>query len=74
MNVDQKSQTDRIGVSVVQLQISKLGWTFREQPVSDYGIDAHIELVKDNKATGQLIALQIKSGKSWFKLTYIFFI
>lgn len=67
MNVDPKSQTDRIGVSITQLHFSRLGWAFREQPVSDYGIDAHVEIVENNQATGQLIALQIKSGNSWFK-------
>lgn len=67
MRVDEKSQTDRIGISIVQLQFSKLGWTFREQPVSDYGIDAFVEIIEENNATGKLIALQIKSGESWFR-------
>ena len=40
------------------------GWIFREQPTSDYGIDAHIEIT-DGEPTGKLIALQIKSGPSY---------
>lgn len=60
--------TERIGVSKVQLIVyEKLNWIFREQPIDDYGIDAHIELKDDNYATGKLIAVQIKSGESYFK-------
>lgn len=66
MKVDSKSQVERIGVSATQLQFAKLGWIFREQPISDYGIDAQVEIVENGKATAQLIALQIKSGLSWF--------
>ena len=59
---------ERIGVSKVQLiAYEKLHWIFREQPIDDCGIDAHIELMDDNCATGKLIAAQIKSGESYFK-------
>jgi hypothetical protein len=44
----------------------ELGWLVRPQPVADKGIDAHIEVVNDGKATGRLIALQVKTGSSWF--------
>lgn len=67
MKSDSKSRTGRIGVAGVQLLFERLGWIFREQPIEDYGIDAHVEVVENNTATGKLIALQIKSGKSWFK-------
>jgi hypothetical protein len=43
-----------------------LGWLFREQR-PDYGIDAQIEVVKDNEPTGKIIAAQIKSGDSFFQ-------
>ena len=61
-------QTDRSGVHAVGLIFSKeLNWIFREQTVSDYGIDAHAEIKDDEgNPTGKLIALQIKSGKSYF--------
>lgn len=60
-------QLARIGVlGVGQIITEELGWIFREQPVEDYGIDAHIELCLDGKPTGQLIAAQIKCGDSWF--------
>jgi hypothetical protein len=44
-----------------------LGWLFREQPTEDYGIDAHAEVVDEHMVRGRLLALQIKSGPSWFK-------
>lgn len=45
----------------------KLGWIFREQPVSDYGIDAHIEVTEpDRSLKGRLLGVQIKSGPSFF--------
>ncbi|MBK9631967.1 MAG: DUF4365 domain-containing protein [Saprospiraceae bacterium] len=38
----------------------------REQPIVDMGIDAHIELVEEGNPLGKLIALQIKTGESYF--------
>ena len=47
-----------------------LGWTFRRQPESDFGIDGHIEVVgtpRDPKgATGRFISVQVKAGASYF--------
>ncbi|MBU5439865.1 DUF4365 domain-containing protein [Tissierella sp. MSJ-40] len=58
----------RIGVSRVQsLVYEELMWIFREQAIDDYGIDAHIEIRNSGRATGQLIAVQIKSGVSYFR-------
>ncbi|MEU8938779.1 DUF4365 domain-containing protein [Streptomyces goshikiensis] len=57
-----------IGVTQTQLAVeAKLGWLFREQPTEDYGIDAHAEVVDADLVRGRLLALQIKSGSSWFK-------
>lgn len=67
MKADSNSRTGRIGVAGTQLAFERLGWIFREQSIEDYGIDAHVEVVENNKATGKLIALQIKSGGSWFR-------
>ncbi|MBN3898913.1 MAG: DUF4365 domain-containing protein [Nostoc sp. NOS(2021)] len=69
MKADSKSHTGRIGVAGTELIFNRLGWIFREQPIEDYGIDAHVEIVENDKATGKLIALQIKCGDSWFKET-----
>jgi hypothetical protein len=46
-----------------------MGWIFREQNRDDYGIDAHIEITRDGRATGRLIAAQIKSGRSYLRET-----
>lgn len=62
----QKAQTERLGVAGVDYFFSQHGWLFREQPTHDYGIDAHVEIVITNRPTGKLIALQIKSGTSFF--------
>lgn len=61
------NQIDRIGVNKVESIFLKMGWIFREQAISDYGIDAHAEPKEDNRPTGRLIALQIKAGKSYFR-------
>ena len=58
--------TDRIGVSKLETLFAESGWFFREQFVKDYGIDAQVEVVENDDPTGQLIAIQIKSGESLF--------
>lgn len=68
--------TERVGVNAVEgIVLGDLGWIFREQPVVDMGIDAHIELVEEGQPSGKLIAVQIKTGPSHFRETdgaYIF--
>ena len=60
-------QTDRRGVNLTNRRILDADMIFREQSNSDYGIDAQIELKIDERATGRLIAVQIKTGPTWFK-------
>lgn len=61
------SPTERIGVNATEAAVVRdLGWIFRDQAVSDMGIDAHIEPVSDGNPTGQLIGVQIKTGPSHF--------
>lgn len=68
MRVEPSAEIGGIGVAQVQLAVkAKLRWLFREQLADDYGIDAHVEVVEDEAATGKLLALQIKSGPSFFK-------
>jgi hypothetical protein len=56
------------GVTHTQVAIQdEWGWLFREQPTEDYGIDAHVEIVEHDDVRGRLLALQIKSGESWFR-------
>ncbi len=61
------SSTERIGVYHCAEIAARNNWMFREQPIDDVGIDAHMELVESTGKPKQLLALQIKSGTSWFK-------
>jgi hypothetical protein len=62
------SDLEREGVAATDLAFRKyLRWVFRDQPVDDYGIDAHVEPKRDGAPTGHLVALQIKAGRSWFR-------
>lgn len=58
--------TGQKGVNAVEAIFLGMGWIFRRQLESDFGIDAQAEIVEDRQPTGQLIALQIKSGSSFF--------
>lgn len=59
-------QTNRLGVNILCQRVLEAGHIFREQPISDSGIDAQIEVKDGTKATGRLIAAQIKAGPSYF--------
>lgn len=62
------ARTGRVGLYETALAFeSSLGWVFREQPVEDTGIDAQVEIVDGDLATGKLLALQIKGGDSRFR-------
>lgn len=62
------AQVSREAVTRTALAVqSELEWVFREQPTDDFGIDAQVEIVRDNVATGRLLAFQIKGGDSFFK-------
>ena len=60
---------ERLGVNAVERIVTLvLKWIWREQSVLDFGIDGHIEIVaEDGEPTGQLIAVQVKSGTSYFR-------
>ncbi|MGT2735567.1 DUF4365 domain-containing protein [Streptococcus orisratti] len=60
------NSTEREGVFHCGKIAARNKWIFREQPIDDIGIDAHMEFIEDDKPR-QLLALQIKSGPSWFK-------
>lgn len=62
-----RHSSERLGVNAVEEALRKMGWLFRDQPISDFGIDAHAEPTSDDVPTGQLIALQIKSGAAYFR-------
>lgn len=61
--------TERLGVSKCEGIFTELGFMFREQHVGDYGIDAIIEPIGKEYLSGKLIAVQIKSGDSYFNVT-----
>lgn len=61
------SSTERIGIAHCAEIAARNNWMFREQPVDDVGIDAHMEFCEATGSPKQLLALQIKSGISWFK-------
>ncbi|WP_417910655.1 DUF4365 domain-containing protein [Candidatus Electronema sp. PJ] len=65
MKAQKTDRTERQGIGIAIDIFESLGFAFREQAESDYGIDAHIELIQDERPTGQLLALQIKSGSSY---------
>lgn len=45
-----------------------LHWLFRETPKSDLGIDGFVEILnKERQSQGRLFALQLKTGRSYFK-------
>jgi len=48
----------------------ELGWVFREQSTSDFGVDAQVEMKRDGRPTGRLVGLQIKTGPSYFAESY----
>jgi hypothetical protein len=55
-----------LGMGTAKTEFSRWGWAFREQPVPDFGIDAHVEPFHEGRLSGKLIALQIKAGPSYF--------
>lgn len=61
------NHTERIGINHVAEIAERNNWMFREQPVNDIGIDAYMEFAESSGKSKQLLALQIKSGSSWFK-------
>jgi hypothetical protein len=62
-----KAYVARLGVSAVSSIVKEdLKWIFGEQPKDDFGIDAYIEICDKGMPTGRLIAVQIKSGNSYF--------
>lgn len=59
--------TDRRGIHIAAAAFEAIGFAFREQATSDFGIDAHLEPRAGSRGTGDLLALQVKSGDSYFR-------
>lgn len=59
---------ERAGVIAVAAQLNAARLVWRETPNADVGIDGQIEFVsEDGKATGRLVAAQVKSGSSYVR-------
>lgn len=65
MKAKTSGRTDRRGVALAMSVFESLGFAFREQYESDFGIDAHAELIQLEQPTGQLLGIQHKSGASY---------
>lgn len=61
------NNTDRKGVNAVEKIILDANWIPRSVFQTDVGIDMEVEVCEDEEPTGQLIAIQIKTGESYFK-------
>lgn len=61
---------ERAGVNAVAQKLTAMRCLWRETPNADIGIDGQIELVNDDGfCPGQVLAAQVKSGPSYFKLS-----
>jgi tetratricopeptide (TPR) repeat protein len=45
----------------------ELGFVFRSQDTSDFGVDAQVEIKHGGRTTGRLVGLQVKTGPYWFE-------
>ena len=61
------NQQERFGVNAVAEAVARMGLIWRETASADVGIDGQIEYVGPDGATGQIIAVQVKSGPSFLK-------
>ena len=52
---DMANSTEREGVHYCGMIAEQNNWLFREQPIDDVGIDAHIEFIDESGKTRQLI-------------------
>ncbi len=67
MKAPKSAITGDLGMSIANSAFARAGFAFRAQTQLDFGIDALAELVVDEQATGQLLAIQVKSGASQFR-------
>lgn len=67
--INKNRQLGEKGLGIVKTIVeSKLNWIFRKIPLDeDFGLDGYIDILKDDKyITGKSIAIQIKTGHSYF--------
>jgi len=61
------AQTERSGINHIAAISAKMGYIWRETPNSDVGFDGEIEIVIGDQATGQIIKVQSRAGKSYIR-------
>lgn len=59
--------TERLGVTEVEKIFLRSGWIPRNILQTDVGIDMTVEICKGGNPKGKFIAIQIKTGESYFK-------
>ncbi|GAA1068890.1 hypothetical protein GCM10009665_74130 [Kitasatospora nipponensis] len=68
MQVATSEITGRRGAVIVEdVFLSELAWVPRAVLQTDIGIDFHVEVVEDGHGTGRQLAVQVKSGPSFFE-------
>ncbi len=59
---------ERLGIAAVQIYAARSKQIWRETDTGDVGIDGQLEFVNaEGFATGRMVAVQVKSGPSFFK-------
>ena len=59
--------TSKSGLNHVRVVVESCNSIFHEiHQENDIGVDAIIEIIRDERPTGKMVALQIKSGESFF--------
>ena len=59
---------ERRGINAVAVAAARMGQIWSETATADVGIDGQLEFVDENGfATGKTVAVQVKSGPSFFK-------
>ena len=76
VKANRSQRTAEAGLYLAGMAFEQLGLAFRVQRENDFGINAHVELIVDDSATGRLIAVQVKSGPSYLveqsEASYVF--
>ena len=67
MKAQESDRTERKGVGIAMTAFESIDFAFRQQSESDYGIDAHSELIIEESPTGRLLGIQLKSGNGELK-------
>jgi len=68
--INKNKNTEENGLAIVKgIVEQEIGWIFRKVHLeNDFGIDGYIDILQDRKyLTGKTIAVQIKTGQSYFK-------